>query len=414
MYKNNKGFTLVELLAVIVILVIISIIAINRISNVMKKNNENTVIANGSAFLKNVEENAQTSRLTGKFEDGSYTVDELITMGVNMSGTKPKNGTVTITNGKVASACLLYDKYRFISSGTSNTVQKATSCDYGVKKEYIFAQKNEYYTFTAESSGIYRFEAWGAQGGTGPYTTGGKGAYTKGEIELKARDKFYVYVGAQATNATGGYNGGGNGTGNQFLGGGGATDFRLEVNNLNSRIMVAGGGGGSYNYSDSYKSTGGSAGVLVGFSGNATNGPASTGGTQTSAGVGIKGQTACSGSFGIGGNQCGNLGTGGGGGYYGGAGTYNPGGSAESGSGGSSYVSGYKGCIAVSSSSSSSAKCSDSEAIDNEACSHHYSKYIFDNVQIIDGESSMPSHDGKDTITGNTGDGYAKISYLSY
>ena len=35
--KNKKGFTLVELLAVIVILIVITLFALNKISEVMKK-----------------------------------------------------------------------------------------------------------------------------------------------------------------------------------------------------------------------------------------------------------------------------------------------------------------------------------------------------------------------------------------
>ena len=67
--KNKKGFTLVELLAVIVVLVIISVLAINKISNVMKRNNESSVKANALTFIKSIEENAGLSRVTNSLTE---------------------------------------------------------------------------------------------------------------------------------------------------------------------------------------------------------------------------------------------------------------------------------------------------------------------------------------------------------
>ncbi len=76
-------------------------------------------------------------------------------------------------------------------------------------------------TFTVPYDGLYTMEVWGAQGGIayGSYE-GGKGAYSKGTVELKTGTTLYVYVGGQggATGTgtstgvvAGGFNGGGNG-----------------------------------------------------------------------------------------------------------------------------------------------------------------------------------------------------------
>ena len=108
------------------------------------------------------------------------------------------------------------------------------------------------FTYTTDSfvtlqleKGVYRFECWGAQGAY----TGGKGAYTKGDIRVKKRRNFYLYTGreGQNDNAAGSFNGGGPGQRN----GGGASDIRLvsgawdNFESLKSRIMVAAGGGGT-------------------------------------------------------------------------------------------------------------------------------------------------------------------------
>ena len=63
-----------------------------------------------------------------------------------------------------------------------------------------FEYNGNYQTFKAPYSGKYTFELWGAQGGTGYYSTQptpGKGAYTKGSIELAKDEILYIYVGGQ-------------------------------------------------------------------------------------------------------------------------------------------------------------------------------------------------------------------------
>lgn len=40
--------------------------------------------------------------------------------------------------------------------------------------------------------------------------------------------------------------------------------------------------------------------------------------------------------------------------------------------------------------------------------------YYLENAQTIAGNASMPTQDGSSTMTGNTGNGYAKITWLSF
>ena len=105
------------------------------------------------------------------------------------------------------------------------------------------------YTVPEGEAGWYKIELWGASGGTtnkkpdGTCTvSGGLGAYTSGVIELEEEDKLYFYVGSATAN------------------GGGSTDVRLidqtDATGVNSRIMVAAGGG---------KSAGSHGGTLVGY-----------------------------------------------------------------------------------------------------------------------------------------------------
>ena len=214
--------------------------------------------------------------------------------------------------------------------------------------------------FQIKQNGYYKIQCWGAKGGCSLVDgnrgkSGGKGGYTSGIIYLNKGEKIYVYVGKKGEDATrgkdskGGYNGGGLGT----------WDNRDDE--------AAGAGGG-----------------LIGLTNRAIALP----GTQTS---GYK--------FGIGqdgygtGDSDGVAGAGGG--YYGGT-TNDHADSEEAGAGGSSYISGYDGCDAISEESTEN-------HIVHTGQSIHYSNKKFINAQILDGLNKIIDEDD---------DGYAKIRFL--
>ena len=309
---------------------------------------------------------------------------------------------------------------------------------YDGQKKWTYDYTGNEQVFTAPINGTYKFELWGAQGGA--YYQAANGSYVSGELVIKKGEKFYVYVGRTGLDSSStdyvfnyGYQ-------NYIKTGGGATDIRLvngnwdSLSSLVSRIMVAGGGGsqGGLNPTDGGNPYGGSAGGLVGYqggsciSGNVTEHKGAKGATQTSGHA-----------FGsvpllnTGGNYFFN--NSGGNGYWSGnfydwvgAGGHN----AVSGAGGgSSFISGHTGCVAILSqnsttprSDSKGATCKDGTT--DITCSYHYSNIIFKNTIMIDGEgyswttvkgkkTSMPSHDGLSTIVGNNSNGYAKITLIS-
>ena len=191
--------------------------------------------------------------------------------------------------------------------------------------------------------GEYLFECWGAQGG---HSNGGKGGYTSGKIKLREITTLYIVVGSQGSQIAGGFNGGGNG-GIRYeyadgYGGGGGTDIRLDPNDIEKRIIVAGGGGGACGHSE------------INFGGHA-------GGIEGGSSRRLEGDPYCNGSLSQGGDNnygvkwqgengqsktkpgwCGAEGNGGGGGgYYGGQTIKAEGDASDSGGGGgSSCISG--------------------------------------------------------------------------
>ncbi|MBQ8219417.1 MAG: InlB B-repeat-containing protein, partial [Bacilli bacterium] len=267
-----------------------------------------------------------------------------------------------------------------------------------------YSYSGSYKEYIVPADGYYQIEAWGASGGQYSSYASGKGGYSSGIIYLQKDESIYIYVGglgSTGSNAAGGYNGGGKAaSATSNGGGGGATDVRFFGDNeitadtllwnstlgLNSRIMVAGGGGGSAEYS-TYYGQGGSSGGLIGIDGTSTYNSERRGGGGLQSGTGYRysGNLA---SFGIGGsrdNSASVLAGGGGSGYYGGSsgGDYGSGGG-----GGSSFISGYAGVNAITSSTNRT----------HTNNTFHYSGKYFINGKMQGGV--------------NSGNGKAKITYL--
>lgn len=259
------------------------------------------------------------------------------------------------------------------------------------KRRWTFSYSGVPQTFTVPSTGTYKLEVWGASGGT-LGGNAGKGGYATGTLTLTYNSKLYIVIGSTGQGYDGGYNGGGNGglsagsEGSQSgAGGGGASHIATVSGTLNSLqtqrsaiLVVAAGGGGTGN-----QGIGGAGGGTTGKDGydtyNSTyNSLCGAGATQTSAGCSISTTAGC-GSFGKGGNMSlyegGYGGAGGGGGYYGGGGSARE----HAGAGGGSS----------------------------------YAASGLTNVQLISGDQQVPDYDGKTTMLGNNGNGYAVITKLS-
>ena len=270
-------------------------------------------------------------------------------------------------------------------------------------------------TFRAPTEGTYKIELWGAAG-AGSSESGGRGAYTYGDIHLAEGEMIYIYVGGGGSNR---WNGGGTSSGDSGSShyGGGATDVRLvsgswnNTTGLRSRIMVAGGGGG---LGSTYR-WGGKGGLTSGGTGLSHSKTDDCETISTTGGVGGTQTTGY--QFGVGGdaNNDNYSGGAGGGGYWGGKGgqgkykgnecTSTGLKSSSGGGGGSSYISGAMGYIAVISSGSNSPRlasdevttCTQTIANTDVVCSYHYSGKTFDNAGGTAGGNT--STNGRATIT---------------
>ena len=110
---KRKGFTLIELLAVIVVLAIIALIATPIVMNTIKNAKKGAAERTADNYIKQVETAVAEAKLENKsVPNGTYDIDgngNLTGAGlpdgkleIDMSGNKPSDGKVTISNGGVS------------------------------------------------------------------------------------------------------------------------------------------------------------------------------------------------------------------------------------------------------------------------------------------------------------------------
>ena len=120
--KNKKGFTLIELLAVIVILSIIALIATPIVLNTIEKSRKNAAIDSVYGYIESIEkQNALAHLSSEKYEEITSGNITNINSKVNVKGTKPTSGTVTIDKGSVTQASICVNGYTVTYDGTKVT-----------------------------------------------------------------------------------------------------------------------------------------------------------------------------------------------------------------------------------------------------------------------------------------------------
>ena len=117
---RKKGFTLVELLAVIVILSLISLITIPVVLNVVENSRLSAAKISGFNYVKAVNDEIQTNDMeddSKEFEDGKYLIDEkgnIKELKINMKGTMPTGDYLETKNQEVIYAKLYINDYIYI------------------------------------------------------------------------------------------------------------------------------------------------------------------------------------------------------------------------------------------------------------------------------------------------------------
>ena len=352
-----------------------------------------------------------TTRPNSNFKVVVNSADGTKVDSTNNGVTTTQNGNIWVYYFKDLDATKSYTAYEEnIPAGYSGTANgsdhaiNVVSSRATIQNSFSYVNDFRYtgneQTFKAPYTGYYKLEVWGAEGGTDSQV-GGKGGYSTGTVFITKDQPLYVYVGQKGgdrtTGSGGGWNGGGDaGTHGTSGGGGGMThistkqnpvDNKAPTNKKNDRgnnpywnpdgtIIVAGGGGGGGN-------SGGNKDQLVGgYGGGETAG---AGGAEAAASNETN-ETKTGYKQGYGENrydvQYDDVdGGGAGAGWYGGL--VRSTNDDVGGGGGTGYVADKLG------------------------------QYPITHGQTIAGNNEFPTTDGTKKEKGHSGDGYAKITFVS-
>ena len=293
---NKKGFTLVELIAVIVILIVLMVIALTLVNKEMDKSKVKAFLKEANTFARGAVQKQSVDRAEELatddiFHDSQYgkvcySITQKILDKYISKTTNTYRGSIEVCYGAdctYQTKIWITDGKHYIDGETSvedeSQIKKSFTTNYpdscgvqaiggGSSGDLVTA--NFDYTGGEQVmdiivDGVYSLEAWGAQGGDYTFDApGGYGAYAYDEIELHKGDKLYVNVGQKGShagatdspNCYAAYNGGAK-CNTDCGGGGGATHIAAKSGTLanvsvNYVYIVAGAGGGGNKNTNSY------------------------------------------------------------------------------------------------------------------------------------------------------------------
>jgi hypothetical protein len=282
------------------------------------------------------------------FSNSNYT-GQLATGNSFTTPVLSANTTYYVVSGNNANGGATYTFTNCSATGQTGPTQAQVNSAYNATNlAGLVTSQNGIQLWTVPTTGTYRIEAFGAQGGGNAQF--GRGAQIRGDFALNAGQQLKILVGQQGNFVTSGSGGGGS----------------FVTTSANAPLVVAGGGGGQYDgasqlfnahavTANNGQATGCTSGGTNGSGGNGCNnsGAAGGGGLNTNGTSGSYGSggaafvnggvggtsccyAQCNGGFGGGASTHGNSGGGGGGGgYSGGAGGFHNGSTGNGGGGGS-------------------------------------------------------------------------------
>lgn len=125
---NKKGFTLVEILAILIILAIIAVITVPVISDVLNKSRKSIVLDSAYGYVHAVNKFSISNSLYKNkldIENGTFTVAQMKTNGLQVNGSEPSEGWIELQNGDVVSYSLKFNDYVVTKTTDSEpTVEK--------------------------------------------------------------------------------------------------------------------------------------------------------------------------------------------------------------------------------------------------------------------------------------------------
>ena len=152
---KNKGFTLMELLAVIILLAIIALIAVPIVMNIISNAEEASEMRSAELYIDAVDKSVLAYNMSNKLKDAICTVQsdgnlncDGIIITVDVKNTKATAGTITIENRRVTKVENLTIRNKRYNRGLDGVLVEVTPIDNSCTREtenitYIAHEWNE-------------------------------------------------------------------------------------------------------------------------------------------------------------------------------------------------------------------------------------------------------------------------------
>ena len=241
--KEQKGITLLALIITIIVLLILAGVALNTLFG------SNGIISNSKYAQEEYIKSAEKDAITKAFAELKiklYTDDSITAITAELVEQQLNEGgnNVEVEDGENGNFVITFldtgNQYEVTPNGGIVGEEQIDIAERHMEEVVLdlgYTGKEE--TIILEP-GIYKLEAWGAQGGG----EGGYGSYSAGTIELQNEQKIYMNVGGKGQDkvngqtASGGYNGGGNAI--NASGGGGASHIATVSGKLSELVEYKG------------------------------------------------------------------------------------------------------------------------------------------------------------------------------
>ncbi|MFV0249577.1 MAG: prepilin-type N-terminal cleavage/methylation domain-containing protein [Bacilli bacterium] len=128
---KNKGFTLVELLAVIVVLAVIAVISTPIILGVIETAKQGAAKSSVLGYVDTIEKYAMVSQLDSSKDliNGTYLVEEMNNL-VSLKGEAPTSGVVVVNeSGEVTLASVCINNYKVDYTFSNASIDSLNTCD---------------------------------------------------------------------------------------------------------------------------------------------------------------------------------------------------------------------------------------------------------------------------------------------
>src|SRR5574344_1075829 len=120
----NKGFTLVELLAVIIVLAIIGLITFPIVKNTIEESRKNAALESAESYLRVAEQ-----YVVKNMDEDSNIISGNIFGNLTVTGISATKGSVTVNSNKQIQLTLLIDGYCFYKAYTDKDFSISSTCN---------------------------------------------------------------------------------------------------------------------------------------------------------------------------------------------------------------------------------------------------------------------------------------------